>query len=398
MPAHCRGAARNRRPPHCADLPHSLPGLWGAEVSFGLEARGPLADRTPWLVLDASIIGVTVPIQTEGSELRFHLPGGRGDFRGRVADDAQSIRGQWIQPPAAHVWGSSYATPIELNLAGNGVCRGRVEPLEDAESIYLMIGRDSVGNATAFSFANPRAQPRSLSRGPCRSVAGRTPSSSFAVSEVKTPPFMQATIVNRASFRFTCRPNWARSTSRGDTAMKHRGSSRTPDTQHMRIVSRCDVTTAGRRHRCSPDVGHRFGADRGIGASVRRTTDRNGERADTCRLSCWRATGSSCSKSTSTGFTAIACTIRALRPRHSPPHRRDCHGVGDITTLDTRVASLFRRYGTPRNDDPRKKPAHGSSTLTMTSGLDARTMITYRLPRHGEPIGQRRTTTGTGPP
>jgi CubicO group peptidase (beta-lactamase class C family) len=66
----------------------------------------------------------------------------------------------------AHVWGSVYATPVELTLDGRDVWRGQVLPLDDSEAIFLLISRDSSDALTAF-VRNPE---RNLGRylGPMR--------------------------------------------------------------------------------------------------------------------------------------------------------------------------------------------------------------------------------------
>lgn len=131
----------------CSD---KLIGLWGAEVSFGPEVRGTLTisrQQSSWY---ASIGGFDVPIQMTDSALRFNLPGSRGEFRGQFDTRSQRIRGQWIQPMTAHVWGTVYATPVELTLAGRNTWRGQVRPLDDSEGIYLFLSRSAAGTLDGF--------------------------------------------------------------------------------------------------------------------------------------------------------------------------------------------------------------------------------------------------------
>jgi hypothetical protein len=98
-----------------------LAGLWGCERSFGPEVRGQLTiarEQSEWRAL---IAGFDAPVRVDEEFLTFALPGDRGKFRGRVIQDGAKIRGHWIQPRTDHVWGSSYATPIELTATQDRV-------------------------------------------------------------------------------------------------------------------------------------------------------------------------------------------------------------------------------------------------------------------------------------
>jgi len=148
--------------------PDRLAGLWGATVLFGPEIRGTLTIYRHGALWSASINSIDVPIHAGARELRFSLPGARGEFRGHLVEHERRIAGHWIQPVTDHVWGASYATPVELTLIGRDTWRGQVLPLEDAESIYLMIEPDPSGELRAFA-RNPE---RNLGRylGPMRAV------------------------------------------------------------------------------------------------------------------------------------------------------------------------------------------------------------------------------------
>jgi len=133
--------------------PPSLIGIWGAEAWFGPEVRGEISIVQSGSSYRASVGGTTVLAARDGDRLTFALPGNRGEFRGRLMDP-RSLFGQWIQPPAAHVWGTRYATPVVLSAATPGVWRGQLRPLDDGESIYLRIQADSAGDLRAIS-SNP---------------------------------------------------------------------------------------------------------------------------------------------------------------------------------------------------------------------------------------------------
>lgn len=130
-------------PVQAEDCTDRLAGLWGAEVSFGPEVRGDLTIYRRGASWNASITGITIPIQADRRHLHFRLPGGRGEFRGQLLDHESRIQGHWIQPILPHLWGQSYATPVELPRNGINIWRGTVVPLDDAESIFLMIGPNS---------------------------------------------------------------------------------------------------------------------------------------------------------------------------------------------------------------------------------------------------------------
>jgi hypothetical protein len=95
--------------------PNTLEGLWGADLSFGPEVRGTLTVQRSGSAWHASIAGMEARVDADRQRLSFQLPGDQGAFRGQLLDAGQHIRGQWIQPVTAHVWGTSYATPVELS-------------------------------------------------------------------------------------------------------------------------------------------------------------------------------------------------------------------------------------------------------------------------------------------
>ncbi len=128
-----------------------LVGLWGTEVELGAPVQGELTldDRQAgWL---AMIAGYQLAIPLTDGDLRFELPGSRGEFRGRLDPD-NVIRGHWIQPKGEIL--SEYATPIEFRAISPSVWRGTVRPLKQRISIYASISQSSNGNLTAF-LGNP---------------------------------------------------------------------------------------------------------------------------------------------------------------------------------------------------------------------------------------------------
>jgi len=131
------------------DSTAALIGLWGCERSFGPEVRGELTIVRRGSQWRASVAGFDAPVSIVGGELTFELAGDRGKFRGHLSHDATRIVGHWIQPVAV-VWGSRYATPVELKAAGRGVWRGEVEPLEDHLSLYLIFARQADGTIGGF--------------------------------------------------------------------------------------------------------------------------------------------------------------------------------------------------------------------------------------------------------
>jgi CubicO group peptidase (beta-lactamase class C family) len=132
------------------DVAARLVGLWGSEVVFGPEVRGVLTLAKQGSDWRASIAGFEAPARSDGDALTFVLPGSRGEFSGHLRKNETTILGHWIQPRTAHVWGVSYATPVELKAAGNNVWRGQVVPQDDGESMYFMIRRQEDGTLGAF--------------------------------------------------------------------------------------------------------------------------------------------------------------------------------------------------------------------------------------------------------
>ena len=131
----------------------NLIGIWGSESSFGPKVRGELivdAHAQPW---QAAIAGFHLPVQQSGDAVTFVVPGGEGEFRGRLSSDRRAILGHWIQPPGM-IFNNAYASPVLLSGSSKSVWRGTVSPLEQRVSLYLSVQRSADGTLTAF-ISNP---------------------------------------------------------------------------------------------------------------------------------------------------------------------------------------------------------------------------------------------------
>lgn len=127
---------------------YTLVGVWGTEQTFGPLVRGTLtidARRTQWR---AQISGFDIFVECRGVGVAFSLPGGLGEFRGRLDRSSNEISGEWIQPVGV-MNNNRYATPVQLKAANNSVWRGKVVPLEDRISFYVSIQQQPGGSITA---------------------------------------------------------------------------------------------------------------------------------------------------------------------------------------------------------------------------------------------------------
>jgi CubicO group peptidase (beta-lactamase class C family) len=135
--------------PQATTLPSNpLAGLWGTEQSFGPLVRGTLTIDARQVQWRAAIAGFEVSVGRDGDQLRFSLPNGAGDFRGRLDPTSNTINGQWIQPVGV-VNNNSYATPVRLVSVNKSVWTGRVVPLDDHVSFYVSITPRPGGSITA---------------------------------------------------------------------------------------------------------------------------------------------------------------------------------------------------------------------------------------------------------
>jgi len=114
----------------------SLAGLWQAKRRFGPDERGTLiVTRMPTGYV-ADLAGRRFDMQFERGELRFELPGDRGQFNGRFEDGF--IRGYWVQPgtPADN---GRWASPARLRSTERDKWVGVVEPRPDTFTFYLLL-------------------------------------------------------------------------------------------------------------------------------------------------------------------------------------------------------------------------------------------------------------------
>jgi CubicO group peptidase (beta-lactamase class C family) len=130
-----------------------LVGLWGTEQSFGPLARGTLTIDARQAQWRAAIAGFDVPVERDGNQLKFSLPNGVADFRGRLDPTSNTINGQWIQPVGV-VNNNRYATPVRLLVVNKSVWTGVVVPLDDHVSFYVSI-KPEPGGSTAAIIINP---------------------------------------------------------------------------------------------------------------------------------------------------------------------------------------------------------------------------------------------------
>ena len=122
--------------------PPDLTGLWGNETVAGPLLAGMLTvdgSQTPWR---ASLAGMSATVERDGDKVSFAMPGGQGQFRGRMAGG--NIEGFWIQPPGQAL-ASAYATPLLLPHGEGQVWMAQVQPLQDRITQYLSIRRGEDG-------------------------------------------------------------------------------------------------------------------------------------------------------------------------------------------------------------------------------------------------------------
>ncbi|MCX7515159.1 serine hydrolase domain-containing protein [Frateuria hangzhouensis] len=132
-----------------ADPPAArLVGLWGNEtVAAAVEGDLTIDGRDAgWR---GAIVGFEAVVQQQGDRLSLALPGGQGQFRGKLSRDRSTVEGFWIQPPGMAL-ASAYATPVVLKRTQPGVWRGAVHPLPERLSQYLAIQREADGALSAF--------------------------------------------------------------------------------------------------------------------------------------------------------------------------------------------------------------------------------------------------------
>lgn len=137
----------------CTDQPAGsakpLAGVWQASRHFGPALRGTLTiwkDGNDW---HAELAGQTARAELSDGRVQSAFPDGQGEFRGVVNEQASEIRGHWIQPPTVNA-GLRYASPVTLKREGANLWRGRVEPLEDEFTFFLVANAKEDGTVAAF--------------------------------------------------------------------------------------------------------------------------------------------------------------------------------------------------------------------------------------------------------
>src|ERR1035438_3948937 len=118
-----------------------LTGVWGAEVRFGMPVQGELTLDGREGVWRSSIAGFRVAAETNGSDIRFTLPGNIAEFRGNRDTASNTVRGEWIQP-GGEILDPQYASPIEFHSIAPSVWRGTVgrQPRSSSTRLRRLFG------------------------------------------------------------------------------------------------------------------------------------------------------------------------------------------------------------------------------------------------------------------
>lgn len=131
-----------------------LAGVWEATRRLGPQVRGDLTITRAGDAWSAEIAGYSVDARAENGEIRFEIPGDRGVFRGPRVPDRERIVGHWIQPGIAFL-GNRFASPVVLRPLNSDRWRGRVVPLDDDITLYLVVEKREDGTVDAF-LRNPQ--------------------------------------------------------------------------------------------------------------------------------------------------------------------------------------------------------------------------------------------------
>lgn len=142
--------------PGSARADADLLGLWGSEAHLGPQVRGEL-----WLARQGQnwslrVSGFEVSAEQRGDSVTIAMPGGQGTLRlwtRRAAQDAATLEAFWVQPSGQN---APYATKVRLRAAGANRWRGRIAPVTEQFSLYLLITRAS-DSTLRGTFRNPDA-------------------------------------------------------------------------------------------------------------------------------------------------------------------------------------------------------------------------------------------------
>ena len=133
-----------------------LLGLWGAETVLGPQVRGALTLERRGQVWSLRVSGFETSARQHGDSVVMALPGGQGTLKlwMRAANVPESLpEAFWVQPPGLY---APYATPIRLSRERINRWRGRVAPVPEKFSLYLMVTRAD-DSALRGAFRNPEA-------------------------------------------------------------------------------------------------------------------------------------------------------------------------------------------------------------------------------------------------
>jgi len=118
-----------------------LAGLWKAKGRFGPDARGVVVIQRDGPDYRADLMGRSVAVHAEASELVFELPGSLGQFRGKV--EGKNILGHWFRY-STPVNGNGFSAPMALSPVllkpdGRDRWRGEVAPQQDDFTFFLLL-------------------------------------------------------------------------------------------------------------------------------------------------------------------------------------------------------------------------------------------------------------------
>ena len=127
-------------------------GIWVSQTVFRPALAGELVLRQNSSGWVAALNGVEVRAESKGDSVKLGFAKEVGRFRGRLAENGQSIQGFWLQPGTVNAQRPSpvgarqpFATPVLLTRARAGEWRGTVRQLEQSFTLYLKVYRDSAG-------------------------------------------------------------------------------------------------------------------------------------------------------------------------------------------------------------------------------------------------------------
>lgn len=122
-------------------------GLWKAKRWFGPEARGPLIIQRNGTTFTADMMGQSVPVRVDRTELSFELSNRPGKFRGTLNRDG-TIIGYWM--PGESFATGGHTTPVTLKPDGPIRWSGQVVPFEDAFTFWLLVEKRPDGTLSAL--------------------------------------------------------------------------------------------------------------------------------------------------------------------------------------------------------------------------------------------------------